>query len=59
LEPLFTPWDDRPGHQPPRLLSDPEKACSGQNAAPCPHCQSLHPRHGHLNKVAPFTGGAD
>ncbi|MFC7339136.1 CRISPR-associated endonuclease Cas3'' [Haloferula chungangensis] len=32
--------------------SDPEKACSGTNADPCPHCESLHPRHGHLNKVA-------
>ena len=44
-EPLFTPFgESHPDH--------PVKACSGRNGATCPHCESLHPRHGHLNKVA-------
>lgn len=44
-EPLFTPWHDHPSH-------DPATACSGQDAAHCPHCKTLAPTHGHLNKVA-------
>ena len=44
-EPLFTPFGEAES-------ADPSQTCTGQNAQPCPHCQSLHPQHGHLNKVA-------
>jgi CRISPR-associated endonuclease/helicase Cas3 len=40
-EPLFTP-----------IGTDPEKECQGED---CKKCQSLEPRHGHLNKVAYWT----
>lgn len=46
-EPLFTPFGS--------ATDDPAEACSGQNASPCPHCESLHHQHGHLNKVAHLT----
>lgn len=44
-EPLFTPF----GEVDP---TDPRAACSGRNAAPCPHCEAQASYHGHLNKVA-------
>ena len=40
-EPLFTPFGDEPG------------LCRRES---CPHCASLAPSHGHLNKVAYWTG---
>jgi len=44
-EPLFTPFG-------PVAPADPTQACSGKNGATCPHCDTLAPQHGHLNKVA-------
>lgn len=48
-EDLFTPFGDELDPD------DPASACSGRNASPCPHCENLHPNHGHLNKVAWWT----
>ena len=47
-EPLFTPFGDVDP-------DDPRKACSGRSGVNCPHCESLAPYHGHLNKVAYWT----
>lgn len=49
-EPLFTPFAAE------IAPTDPETACSGHRGAPCEHCERMEERHGHLNKVAWWTG---
>lgn len=44
-EPLFTSFGEID-------LNDPSIACTSRYASPCPHCENLEPKHGHLNKVA-------
>ncbi len=49
-EPLFTPFAREIDPD------DPEAACSGEHGAPCRHCEQMAERHGHLNKVAWWSG---
>lgn len=48
-EPLFTPFGEVDTNQP-------QLACGGKDGGPCEHCENMAPMHGHLNKVAYWTG---
>ena len=48
-EPLFTPF----GEVDP---DNPQLFCGSHNGGSCEHCENMAPLHGHLNKVAYWTG---
>lgn len=47
-EPLFTPFGEV-------NTNGAQLACGSKNGGACNHCESMHPMHGHLNKVAYWT----